>query len=194
MESYISYLIDSKQIELVAHYTGQLPKRNQIINFAKLLEGVEDENERKLCIILAKNANLDISSITATVVDNIRSKPDDETLKLSAELSNLTTSEDKKKINSLDWLLFSQVQQFNEALKQANALMRSFLIMRKVDATKETFLKLPQDIIDIVFKQWRLKTGKSELTPEDDNAVKEYLCHKAYIQANDAFSEWCVIQ
>ncbi len=178
----------------MAHYTGQLPKRNQIITFAKLLEGVEDENERKLCIALAKNANLDISSITATVVDNIRSKPDEETLKLSAELSNITTSEDKKKINSLDWLLFSQVQQFNEALKQANALMRSFLIMRKVDATKETFLKLPQDIIDIVFKQWRLKTGKSELTPEDDNAVKEYLCHKAYIQANDAFSDWYVIQ
>ena len=158
------------------------------------MEGIEDENDRKLCIVLAKNAKLDISSITATVVDNLRTKPGDERLELSNDLSNVTTIEDRKKINSLDWLLFSEVQQWGEALKQSNSLMRAFLLMRKVDATKDTFNKLPEDIIDSLYKQRRLTTGRSELSADDENAVREYLCHKAYIQANDAFSDWYRIQ
>ena len=190
LESYITYLIDRNQIELVAFYTSRLPKANQITTFAKLLEGIEDENDRKLCIVLAKNANLDISSITATVVDNVRTKPEDERLQLSNDLLNVTTIEDKKKINSLDWLLFSEVQQWSEALKQSNSLMRSFLLMRKVDAMKDTFHKLPEDIIDCLYKQRRLTTGSSELSADDDNSVREYLCHKAYIQANDSFTDW----
>ena len=194
LEAYISYLISRNQIELVAFYTSKLPKVNQITTFAKLLEGIEDENDRKMCIFLAKNANLDITSITATVVDNLRTKPEDERLELSNDLLNVTTIEDKKKINSLDWLLFSEVQQWAEALKQSNSLMRAFLLMRKVDAMRDTFNKLPEDIIDSLYKQWRLTTGKSELCADDVNAVREYLCHKAYIQANEAFTDWYVIE
>jgi nuclear pore complex protein Nup107 len=189
LEAYIQFLIDRNQIELVAYYTAQLPKSNQITTFAKLLEGIEDEDDRKMCILLAKNANLDINSITMTLVDNVRVKTEED-MQLSHELMNATNSEDKKKINSLDWLLFSEVQEWSEALKQTNSLMRSFLLSRKVDAMKDAFNKLPETIIDNVYKQWIRRTGSSHLSAEEDNAVREYLCHKAYIQATDAFTDW----
>lgn len=188
LESYIHYLIERKQLELVAYYTGQLPVRNQIITYAKLLETIEDPNERKICIILAQSANLDITSITSTVVEKVRSNPYVDLS--STELANYTNVEDKKKINSLDWLLFSEVHHFSEALKQSNSLMRSFILMGKYDAAKETFLKLPHDIIDSVFMQWKRKTGQTQLNAEDENAVREHLCLKAYFQAIDAFTDW----
>lgn len=191
LETYIKLLTGRKDVELVAFYTSKLPKSKQIPNFAKLLESIEDESDRKLCIVLAKNADLDIGSIAATVVDTVRTKAEEESGHES-ELLNATTTEDRKKINSVDWLLFSEVSEWSEALKQTNALMRSFLLMRKIDAMKESFVKLPVHIIDSVFKQSRRRTGSSELSADDDNAVREYLCHKAYLEANDAFTDWLV--
>ncbi|XP_054153738.1 nuclear pore complex protein Nup107-like [Oppia nitens] len=188
IEYYINYLIDNNQIQLVTYYTSKLPKNNQITTFARLLEGVEDEDDRKLCIALAKKAELDINSITVTVVDNVRTKL--EELPSASELMNTTTTEDKKKINSLDWLLFQDVQEWTEAIKQSNTMMRNFLLSRKVDAMKDTFLKLPEDIIDNVYNQCIRRTGSNQLNTDNDNAIREYLCHKAYIQANDAFSDW----
>lgn len=190
LDSYIKRLIDKRQIELVAFYTSKLPKNLQISTFAKLLECIEDQDDRQMCIILAKNADLDISSIATAVVDNVRSKPEEPTLTVSSDLVNATTAEDQKKINALDWLLFAEVEQWNEALRQANALMRAFLLLRKVEAAKATLLKLPPTIIDSLFRQNRRQTGRSELSANDDNAVREFLCHKAYLEANDAFTDW----
>ncbi|CAG2104167.1 unnamed protein product [Medioppia subpectinata] len=189
LEFYIDFLISKHETELVAFYTSQLPAANQITAYAKLLERVYHEEDRKMCILLAKNANLDINAITMTVVDNVRVKAEEDT-PMATELMNTTSGEDKKKINSLDWLLFSEVQEWSEALKQTNALMRSFLLCRKVDAMKEAFQKLPENIVDNVYRQCFRRTGGRELSAEDDNAVREYLCHKSYIQANDAFADW----
>lgn len=52
-----------------------------------------------------------------------------------------TTTEDRVKINAIDWLLYDP-QQRVEALRQGNALMRTFLISRKNGATRAVFNKV----------------------------------------------------
>ena len=51
------------------------------------------------------------------------------------------TPEDKVRINAIDWLLFDEKQR-PEAVRQANCLMRSFLLARKVTSAKELFSKV----------------------------------------------------
>lgn len=86
-----------------------------------------------------------------TVVDAIRTKPSEE-LNTStpsvSELTSRTTLEDRRKISALDWLLIGDSVHYSEALRQGNALLRTFILARKMDAARETFAKLPTDIID----------------------------------------------
>lgn len=86
-------------------------------------------------------SGLDIPTITKTVVEDIRlggdidmtiltptAKPAD--LSASEDFNLIVesdiTNDDWKKIEALDWLVFD-VSQRSEAIKQCNALMRSFL-------------------------------------------------------------------
>ena len=52
-----------------------------------------------------------------------------------------TTAEDRVKISAIDWLLYDP-QQRSEALRQANALIRTFLVSRKIGATRVLFNKV----------------------------------------------------
>ena len=154
IEKYIIYLIHNQQNQMVTRYCSFLPKKSQIEMMSKLMSEIENPSKRKMILIEAKAANLDINEITTNLVNSLRTKlPEREAL---SELVSHTTEEDKKKINALDWLLMEESDfitcQYEEALKQANALMRIFLLMRKIEAAFETFKKLPIDIIDKVYK------------------------------------------
>lgn len=137
LESYIDYLIDLKQIELIATYVSHLPKNHQITTYAKLLSRIQEKDKRELCIKYGKESNLDIELITKTVVENIRIEnvdQDDSLFDPNASLrrvNNLLSEDDLKKIDVLDWLFFNQVQ-YIELLIQTNALMRYFILHGKV--------------------------------------------------------------
>lgn len=197
LESYVYHLISNKELGLIALYVSYLLPQSQIYAYSKLLEGITDKEQQKLCLKLAKEAKLDIEEITRTAVESIRTKPSESVLKrtlnpkeyLTTELSSKITAEDVKKINALDWLFLFKPQ-YIEALLQGNSLMRTFVLCGKVDAGQEAFNKLPLDILDGVIKTWKRKTGSNELPPELDNATKEYLCFKAYFQAYESFESW----
>ncbi|GIY30246.1 nuclear pore complex protein Nup107 [Caerostris extrusa] len=74
LEAYVQELIKARKTDLVAPYTSTLPKEQQIIWYAKFLEGITDNNERQKCLQFAEEAGLEISQITKTVVKNIREK------------------------------------------------------------------------------------------------------------------------
>ncbi|RWS04618.1 nuclear pore complex protein Nup107-like isoform X1, partial [Dinothrombium tinctorium] len=198
LESYISHLIEIRELGLIAPYVACLPRRHQIPSYAKLLQDVTDASERKLCLKYAKQEELDVEAITKSVVESIRNidenivQRDENVLTNPLSFVNLpstTTNEDSKKIEALEWLLLNNIQ-YTELLLQANGLMRFFELHGKIDAARDTFRKLPVDIIDGVFKSWRRHTGLTELSPQLSNAVREYLCHKAYFQAYESFDEW----
>lgn len=190
LKAYVQALIDEKQIDLVATYTATLPPEIQIQTYAYFLEGVTDTQQRRKCLDFASSVGLDVPLITKTVVENIRGKEDFKIEGgISPALEAATSNEDRKKIEAIEWLMFHQSHR-TEALKQSNAIIRCFIATRKHAAAREVFQKIPSDSIDVIHKQWELRGGSTALPAGDDNAIKEFLCIKAYLEAMDGFSYW----
>ncbi|CAL1282614.1 unnamed protein product [Larinioides sclopetarius] len=187
LEAYVQELIKTRKTSLVAPYASTLPKEQQIIWYAKFLEGVTDNNERQKCLQYAEEAGLDVPQITKTVVKNIREK-DAVKIEPTTDLSSVTTEEDLQKIHAIDWLIFNPTQRA-EAMKQANALMRVFVVQRKIDAAKLLFSKIPEDSVAVMMQLSKAR-GMDELSADDDNSTREYLCFKAYLEAMEAFDAW----
>lgn len=191
LKTYIQLLVNEKHTNLVAFYTCHLPQDLAVAQYALFLEGVTEFEQRHHCLELAKEADLDIATITKTVVENIRKKDNGEFSHhdLAPALDTGTTEEDRLKIDVIDWLVFDPAQRA-EALKQGNAIMRKFLASKKHEAAKEVFVKIPQDSIAEIYNQWEEQGMESPLPPEDDNAIREYLCIRAYLEAHETFNEW----
>lgn len=182
LKRYVEVLIEDKQNNLVAAYTARLPAELQVEIYAQFLEGFEDKNSRELYLELAEEAGLELKAITKRIVENIRRNDFEGD-------SGLNNSNEKKKINSIDWLIYDSSQRA-EAMKQANAIIRGFLASKSHDSARQIFGKIPVDAIDVIHKQWRKRAGEKPLPAEDDNAIREYLCIRAYLQAHDAFNAW----
>lgn len=168
-----------------------MPQDLAVAQYALFLEGVTEFEQRHQCLELAKEADLDIAAITKTVVENIRKKDNGEFSHhdVAPALDTSTTEEDRLKIDVIDWLVFDPAQRA-EALKQGNAIMRKFLASKKHEAAKEVFVKIPQDSIAEIYNQWEEQGMESPLPAEDDNAIREHLCIRAYLEANETFNEW----
>uniref|UniRef100_A0A8I3WHG6 Nuclear pore complex protein n=1 Tax=Callithrix jacchus TaxID=9483 RepID=A0A8I3WHG6_CALJA len=191
LKTYIQLLISEKHTNLIAFYTCHLPQDLAVAQYALFLESVTEFEQRHHCLELAKEADLDVATITKTVVENIRKKDNSEFSHhdLAPALDTGTTEEDRLKIDVIDWLVFDPAQRA-EALKQGNAIMRKFLASKKHEAAKEVFVKIPQDSIAEIYNQWEEQGMESPLPAEDDNAIREHLCIRAYLEAHETFNEW----
>ncbi|XP_057613946.1 nuclear pore complex protein Nup107 isoform X2 [Chionomys nivalis] len=191
LKTYIQLLISEKHTNLIAFYTCHLPQDLAVAQYALFLEGVTEFEQRHQCLELAKEADLDVATITKTVVENIRKKDNGEFSHhdLAPSLDTGTTEEDRVKVDVIDWLVFDPAQRA-EALKQGNAIMRKFLASKKHEAAKEVFVKIPQDSIAEIYNQWEEQGMESPLPAEDDNAIREHLCIRAYLEAHETFNEW----
>nr|KAG5714375.1 hypothetical protein BaRGS_018592 [Batillaria attramentaria] len=163
LEAYVERLIQSGQKRLVAHYVSTLPPPLQIQWYAHFLEGVKVQEEREMCLQLAEDAGLDIATITKTVVENIRNRDAAiVSMDMSLTVNVAISEEDRQKIEAIDWLVFDPSQRA-EALKQANAVMRSFIVVKKHSAAREVYDKLPSDTINVIYQTWHAKTTKDRM-------------------------------
>ncbi|XP_061770314.1 nuclear pore complex protein Nup107 [Nerophis ophidion] len=189
LKAYIALLIRDQQTELVASYVSQLPVELATAQYAAFLETVSQPELRPRCLQLATEAGLDVAAVTKLVVETVRENDDTEFMHHSQTLKTGTTKEDQKRIDIIDWLLFDGAHRA-EALKQSNAIMRRFLALEKHDAAKAVFSKVPEDSMKEIYCQW---SGLSQTTPlpaEDENAIREHLCIRAYLEAYEAFTDW----
>lgn len=69
--------MERNEPQLVAYYTSTLSQHQQIRLYASFLENITDNEERKLALQYAQDAELNVKSITKQVVENIRNKPED---------------------------------------------------------------------------------------------------------------------
>ncbi|XP_030629555.1 nuclear pore complex protein Nup107 isoform X2 [Chanos chanos] len=191
LKAYIGLLIRDKQIDLIAFYVSHLPPDTAVTQYAQFLEEVTETEQRKHCLELARQAGLDVAAVTKTVVETIRERDTDEFAHhdLTPALDSGTTAEDQQKIDVIDWLLFDPAQRA-EALKQSNAIMRKFLASKKHDAAKLVFAKVPEDSMPEVCRQWEEQGMDLPLPAEDENAIREHLCIRAYLEAHEAFNDW----
>jgi nuclear pore complex protein Nup107 len=61
-----------REPHLVAHYVATLPQEDQVMLYAEFLTDITESGERELALAAAEDADLDIETITKTVVENIR--------------------------------------------------------------------------------------------------------------------------
>ncbi|KAL1138207.1 hypothetical protein AAG570_009898 [Ranatra chinensis] len=193
LRAYIKILVDEGEPNLVAYYVAMMPDDDQIDLYATFLESVTDSEKRIECLRAAEKYELNIKRITQKVVQNIRNRrteleDTDETLARKA------SDEDFSKISALDWVVFYP-QQRGEAIWQANALVRTFIGQGKLEAARLAFDKIPADSIEMLMTQFKCKVDEKKkvdvnLPPRISSAIKEYLCHKAYLDAQDGFSDW----
>ncbi|CAL7946335.1 unnamed protein product [Xylocopa violacea] len=191
--AYVRVLIEMDDPTLIAFYTAMLPQELQVTNYASYLEGVKEYEQRKKCLTAAENANLNVEAITKLVVESIRNKNMDVDL---TDLKGTTTDMDMEKINALDWLIFYQSQR-EEALWQTNALIRYFLTYEKIDVAKKAFNKIPPDSIESVMAEYPTLESTlanlsvtTNLSRRASSAIREYLCYKTYLDAQEGFAEW----
>ncbi|GCC31828.1 hypothetical protein chiPu_0010289 [Chiloscyllium punctatum] len=191
LKTYIELLIQANHTNLIAFYVSHLPPELAVTQYSAFLETVTETSQRRLCLDLAREAGLDVPAVTKCVVENIRKKDVDKFTHhdLSPSLDTATTKEDHMKINVIEWLVFDPTQRA-EALKQSNAIMRKFLASKKHEAAKEVFSKIPQDSIAEVYASWE-EYGMDFMPPaEEENAIREHLCIRAYLEAHEMFNKW----
>ncbi|XP_062520913.1 nuclear pore complex protein Nup107-like [Corticium candelabrum] len=189
---YVEGLIREKQSTLVATYTASLMPDERVSVYAKFLEGITDTELKKECLKLAEKAGLNVQDITRVVMENIRNiEQEDFTLTATyvAPLETDISEVDKKKVAAIDWLMFEPSQRY-DALMQSNAIIRGFLATGKLSAARDVFTKIPKDSIEVVHQQWRRRAGKNSMPVAMTSAVREHLCVKMYLDANDAFHDW----
>ncbi|XP_015597229.1 nuclear pore complex protein Nup107 [Cephus cinctus] len=193
LQAYVRELIKLGDANLVAYYTATLPQEDQVKNYAYFLENVKDHQQRKRCLEAAEAANLNVEAITKLVVENIRHK----NIELgSDDLKCGITASDIEKIDALDWVMFYQSQR-EEALWQTNALIRYFLTYEKLDAARNAINKIPNDSIGLITMEYpSIESTIANLTMTNNlpkrasNCIREYLCYRAYLDAQEGFAEW----
>lgn len=195
LKAYVKVLINQGDPHLVAYYVATLPQEDQVTMYADFLENVTNSEERRLCLEAAEMLELQVEAITQRVVENIRNKESKDG-QYKFNLLSQTTEEDLTKISALDWVIMYP-QQRAEAMWQTNALIRTFLSGGKLEAARMAFNKIPPDSVQLVLSQNEATAMdetdimNSEQLPQRVAAsVREYLCHKAYLDAQEGFSDW----
>ncbi|PSN53012.1 Nuclear pore complex protein 107 [Blattella germanica] len=192
IEAYVKELMEMREPELVAHYVSALPQDDQITLYAEFLADITETAEREQALSAAEDAGLDIETITKAVVENIRNQESrDEVTTLQPEI----TKEDLMKVSALDWVVHYPSQRA-EAMWQANAIVRHFLAVSKLDAARMAYNKIPIDSIDLVIKQYHPSPDASinveTLSVMQDvpfrvsSSIREFLCYKAYLHYHHA--------
>lgn len=183
IRTYVQCLMKLGDAQLVAFYTAALPSAQQVQLYSEFIENVQ-ESSRRQCLDEAQAHGLDIAQITKTTVERIQSIMEDasDDKLLAGDLSVL----DKKKISALELLTYHQDQR-GELLWQANAMMRSFMAQRKIDAVKKAFLAIPSDSIQLLVQFYG---GKNNLPAMIECAICEHLCHQTYIAGIDGYNDW----
>ncbi|RZC31996.1 nuclear pore complex protein Nup107 [Asbolus verrucosus] len=180
IEAYINRLSEMNETRLVALYVSKLSKRKQILIYAKHLETILENNQRKAALKYGEEYSLDVFAVTKRVVESISNQPSD--IECPGNLQKKLTKADEIKISALDWLIFYEEQRA-EALAQTNALIFKFLTLGKVEAAQLATNKIPQDSVEKILSE-------GEVDAEVNQTIKEFLSYKAYLDAQEAFNEW----
>lgn len=184
IKTYVDFLIQTEaDSQLVAFYTASLPSAQQISLYAKFLETVTETEERRLALEEAHANGLDAHGIATHTVDAIRCK---QSPTGSGDLSGTVTGLDEEKISALEWLSFHP-EQNGELLWQANAMIRSFLAEKKVEAVRKVFRRVPQNTVQQLYASYG---SKENLPAKIECSVREYSCHWTYIASLDSYNDW----
>lgn len=193
LAAYVEALIAERNTDAIAYYASLLPEDKQIELFSTYMEMVGETEEKPNILAAAEKYDLNIKAITEKVVQTIRNRkleePDESTLVKE------TTDDDLKKISALDWMVYYK-QQRVEAIWECNALIRGFIAEGKLPAARLAHNKIPDDSISLIVSQYNIQVDEDlnvhweKFPPKVNSTLKEFLCYKAYLDAQDGFNHW----
>jgi len=146
---YIDYLINTKQYEFVARYTYEIRSSDQqrsiYVNFLQKFEEIEHEtykDYKEKALKWAHEAGLNIESILNELIERRLNERAASASYYQNKYSSIST-QDKKAIETLSWLLVDGFKQYNTLIKAANSLIRSFIRENKPEGTSNIFKTIP---------------------------------------------------
>lgn len=193
LRAYVEHLIGRGDAQLVAFYTATLPQQAQTILFSQFLEKISETEERRAALEEALAVGLNVERITQYTVQVVREREwrqgdggeGEEELKGGPKKKGELTEADRQKVSVLEYLQFYP-QQRAELLVQANALIRQMLAREKLECVRRVLQCVPQDSVRIVQEVY----GGEEVPYREQCAIKENICHTAYLSAVDGFNKW----
>ncbi|XP_078455539.1 nuclear pore complex protein Nup107 isoform X1 [Lampetra fluviatilis] len=195
LKTYVELLMREERTELVAFYASHLPPEVAVSLYATFLEDITGTALRQHCLQLAERAGLDVAAVTKTIVENVRGQDSGDFAHhdCTALLDATTTPEDKKKIDAIEWLVFDPSQRI-EALRQSNAIIRTFLATKKHEAANAALEIIPVDSIDVIYRLHEEPAmeggGGRSMESSAKNTIREHLSIRFYLQAHDSFNAW----
>eukprot|EP01087_Luapelamoeba_hula_P008376 TRINITY_DN2091_c3_g1_i1.p1 TRINITY_DN2091_c3_g1~~TRINITY_DN2091_c3_g1_i1.p1 ORF type:complete len:814 (-),score=106.13 TRINITY_DN2091_c3_g1_i1:32-2473(-) len=201
--AYIEQLKEDRQYELIALYASHLSPDQQVVVYSEFLRTITQRPMREHMLQLAELHQLDVHKITQKVAERTATSPPtaEEILPMEEEEEeeeeksqpkttidqdayDKVSAADKAKISAIEWLTFD-AQQRAHAIRQANSLLRSFLLEKREGAARELLRVMPEDAIPLIKQQWAFKKRAWEV-----NAVREYLALQRYLDASNAYKAW----
>lgn len=80
--------MEMKETQLVAFYVSKLSRSNQVHIYAKYLENITKDEERKSALTYAEDSGLNILAITKQVMENIRNIPHELDANINLQVNN----------------------------------------------------------------------------------------------------------
>ncbi|KAF5276258.1 hypothetical protein FQA39_LY06607 [Lamprigera yunnana] len=180
LESYIACLAEMNETRLVAFYVSKLGVTRQVEVYATYLERILEYAERKEALSFADASGLKVEVVAKQVVQNIRSRPHE--VDEFGDLQQKLTNNDLLKVSAIEWLLIYNSTKV-DAVEQCNALIFTFLTLKNLDAAQLAFNKIPSTLVNEILSEGELDSNINQI-------IKEHLSYKAYLDAQEAFSEW----
>lgn len=182
---YVEFLIgEHAESQLIAYYTAALPPKEQVGLYSSFVQTVSETEERKLALSEAYTNGLDFHAIVVHAVEAIRQK-DTESNSGLLQVGALTDL-DEEKILALEWLTFHP-EQIGELLWQSNAMIRSFLAEKKVEAVRKVFKNVPINAPQQIITHCG---GVDNVPAKIECSISEYHCHYAYLNSLDSYNDW----
>uniref|UniRef100_A0A8C9SYL9 Nuclear pore complex protein n=1 Tax=Scleropages formosus TaxID=113540 RepID=A0A8C9SYL9_SCLFO len=185
LKAYLQLLISEKHTDLIAFYVSHLPQDMAVSQYAHFLESVTETEQRKHCLELAREAGLDVAAVTKTVVENIRERDVEDFAHHDLTPALDTGTSEVRTIH----IHFFESHWHRLHCTSAIGL-KYHACLSKHDAAKEVFARVPEDSMREIYRQWEEQGADTPLPAEDENAIREHLCIRAYLEAHEAFNEW----
>ncbi|GMI32007.1 hypothetical protein TrRE_jg4143, partial [Triparma retinervis] len=178
LKNYIAFLVDNKQVELVATYCSLLPEDACVETYAQTLMVVEDLEERKRMFGRGMDLFPELmEEILVLTVERIRDSEE---------------FEDARKMKSLEYLCIDPAYRL-EGLVQANSLLRMLLLQGKIESCKLLVVKYwPADSVRVIRELIEgNEEGRGEKLEESgESVIWEHESLVAVIIAHTKFDLW----
>uniref|UniRef100_A0A0N5BWL0 Nuclear pore complex protein n=1 Tax=Strongyloides papillosus TaxID=174720 RepID=A0A0N5BWL0_STREA len=186
ISSYIDVLKDLEEHKYIPYYLSTLSDDIREEEAKIFLDGVKDEDDRKILLKYCKNYGMDTRAICLLLCNKTRNSFD----------PHISNTDIENKIASWQWLLDGGSDTLVEALEEGCKLLRWLMINDKDFYWKKVLKALPDDIVYEIEKLYITSENKER----NDDYNLEFLSFKLfdsicskYQYWNDCFDKSCVI-